>query len=324
MKPRILHLIGDQRPGGSNYLVQRLIESELKNQFNFTILTLEQAKLHLRELQPDVIVFHYPCNWKYLLDLVYLKCHCPIYICEHHYCRGFVEFEVPSSFRFYTLLRLAYGLVNGVIAVSHAQGEWMRKNRLVNPDKVQVISPALPIDALLKLPSKLLQTPLVLGSYGRFAPQKGFDLLLQAIALVQPAKVQLRLGGYGQDEDKINDLARHLPHVTLVGPIDNVADFLSTCDVVVIPSRWEAWGLVCLEAKAAGKPVIVSAVDGLKEQVKSCGVLVQANDVRQLAKEIDQLPKHKLVMWGRQGRANVSSAWQDCLRSWENFFIQIT
>lgn len=319
MKPKVLHVIGDKRAGGSNHLVRHLIQSPLGEEFAFSMLRLEEVKGQIKQIQPDVIIFHYPCAWKYLRDLLWLKRYAPVFIYDHHYCEGFEVHQVPSRFRFRQMIRLAYAIADGVLSVSQAQARWMTENGLVKASKIQVISPATPVEGLLQLPPKELGEPLVLGAYGRFAKQKGFDLLLQAIAQLPPEKFQLQLGGYGPDEEQIQHLAASLPQVQLKGSIQDVPAFLQACDVVVIPSRWEPWGLVCLEAKAAAKPVVVTAVDGLTEQVTACGLSVPAGDATQLAEAIASLPQQDLNSWGEKGRANVTQAWQDFLNHWQDF-----
>ena len=319
MKPIVWHLIGDKRAGGSNRLVQQLISSRLEQEFDFFVFRLEEAKAKLKTTVPDVIIFHYPCAWKYLLDLLLLKRYSKVYIYDHHYCQGFERHQVASKLRFRLMLRLAYGLADGVVSVSSAQRDWMTENKLVVPHKVRTIFSASLIDVLLRIPPKSLSHPLQIGAYGRFAPQKGFDLLLQAFASLPPAKFKLNLGGYGQDEELINELAKDLPHVKLLGAIEDVPAFLASCDVIIIPSRWEPWGLVCLEAKAAGKPVVVFVVDGLKEQVLDCGLLVTPNNSNNLAEAIASLPEQPLTKWGEVGRQSVIHCWDDFLNSWSAF-----
>lgn len=324
MKPTVWHLIGDKRAGGSNLLVKQLVNSQLKTEFNFAILRLEEAKAKIKDFSPDVIIFHYPCAWKYLLDLWLLKQHSQLYIYDHHYSQGFEQHQVRSLFRFHLMLRLAYSLANGVISISLAQRDWMLKKKLVRPNKIRTICSASPIDTLLKIPLKNPNLPLKIGAYGRFAPQKGFDLLLSAFASLPQEKFQLFLGGYGQDEQLIQDLAQNLPHVKLLGAIKDVPAFLTNCDVIVIPSRWEPWGLVCLEAKAAGKGVIAFDIDGLREQVKDCGLLVPANETTKLTEAIVSLPQQNLATWGQAGRASVVNAWSEFLQSWSKFLGEVT
>ena len=337
MKPTIWHLIGDKRAGGSNHLVNRLINSPLKEQFDFEVLRIEAAKAKLKHNSPKAIVFHYPCAWKYLADLWLFKQDSKLYIYDHHYSQGFERHQVSSKCRFRLMLRLAYSLADGVVSISDAQRDWMLTNKLVKPDKTRTIYSASPIDTLLTIPPKNPSNPLKIGAYGRFAPQKGYDLLLPAFASLPAEKFQLYLGGYGQDEQLIQDLAKDLPHVKLIGAIEDVPAFLADCDAIVIPSRWEPWGLVCLEAKAAGKPIVAFAVDGLSEQVMAdgkmgrwgfeignCGVLVPANNIEQLNKAIASLPQQDLTAWGKAARASVINAWDEFLHSWKLFLEEVT
>jgi glycosyltransferase involved in cell wall biosynthesis len=198
---------------------------------------------------------------------------------------------------------------------------------LVNSQKVRVITPASRVENLLKIPTKLPTKPLILGAYGRFARQKGFDRLLKIMALLSPEKFQLQLGGYGPDESIIQALATNLPQVHLLGPIENVAEFLAHCDAILIPSRWEPFGLVCLEAKAAGKPVLVAQIDGLPEQVENCGVILPPDDLnawKNAIAHLEKLPKEDLIILGQIGRESVSNAWENCLKNWETFLREAT
>jgi glycosyltransferase involved in cell wall biosynthesis len=324
MKPIVWHLIGDKRAGGSNLLVQQLINSQLAKQFDFEVLRLEAAKTKLKYSSPKAIIFHYPCAWKYLVDLWFLKQHSKLYIYDHHYSQGFEQHQVASKSRFRLMLRLAYSVADGVVSISQAQRDWMLAHKLVNPGKIRTICSASPVDPLLAIPANSPSFPLKIGAYGRFAPQKGFDLLLTAFKSLPPAQFQLYLGGYGQDEQLIKNLAQDLPHVKLLGAIEDVPAFLANCDIIVIPSRWEPWGLVCLEAKAAGKPIVAFAVDGLTEQVQDCGLLVTPDELNQLAAAIASLPQQNLAAWGQASRTSVVNAWAEFLGSWAIFLGEVT
>lgn len=327
MKPKVWHIIGDKRAGGSNHFVNQLISSPLGDRVDFLVLRLEEVKARLKTEKPDVIIFHYPCAWKYLGDLLYLKTKSRLFICDHHYCQGFEADQVRSQFRFRWLLKIAYGLADGVISISRSQRQWMLEANLINPQKIRVIPPASRVENLLKIPTKLPTKPLILGAYGRFARQKGFDRLLEIMALLPPEKFQLQLGGYGPDESIIQQLAANLPQVHLLGPIENVAEFLARCDAILIPSRWEPFGLVCLEAKAAGKPVLVAQVDGLPEQVENCGVILPPDDLnawKNAIAHLEKLPPEDLIILGQIGRESVVNAWETCVENWESFLREVT
>jgi glycosyltransferase involved in cell wall biosynthesis len=79
--------------------------------------------------------------------------------------------------------------------------------------------------------------------------------------------------------------------VIFAGWQDQAAALMPGCDVIVIPSRWEGFGLVALEAMAAARPLVASRVGGLEEIVVSgvTGLLVSPEDRRALAEAVSRL-----------------------------------
>lgn len=133
-------------------------------------------------------------------------------------------------------------------------------------------------------------------SYGRFVYEKGFDVLLQAFSeLVSCCPIRLILAGHGDLKDDLHRLCRDLEiteHVEFVGWVDNVTQYLLDCDLCVIPSRVEPFGLVLLEAMASGVPIVTTKTTGamsiLDDQVAS---LCEPDDVQSLKDAIiDSLP----------------------------------
>ena len=135
------------------------------------------------------------------------------------------------------------------------------------------------------------QTPTIFA-VGRLEPVKGFDVLLAALprvlAFVPDARV--RLGGSGSASGSLADQIGRLgltDSVTPLGPLtgDQVAVGMASADVVVVPSRREAFGIVILEAWRAGTPVVASRVDGIAGLVEDgvTGLLVPPGDAPALA-----------------------------------------
>lgn len=313
MKHKVLILVSDKKMGGIKSTIDALVTSHLTEKFEFIVSPTDTAKQILSSLQPSVLIFNTACNWKIipkLLSVKLLNPHTKIIINEHHYSGGFEQYNVSSLFRFHLMLKLSYGLADRVVAVSRAQGKWMQQNRLLSPKKLTVIESCSVLEKFFAIDPKPAKRPLVLGAYGRFCLQKGFDVLLEAMKLVPPAEVKLHLGGEGPLEAELKQLAEGLDNVKFLGRIDDVPSFLQECDAVVIPSSWEPWGIVCLEAKAAGKPVIVSDVDGLSEQVHNYGILVPPRDPVKLAQAIASLSNQDLEIWGKASRESVKHAWQ--------------
>ncbi|HIK04791.1 MAG TPA: glycosyltransferase family 4 protein [Trichormus sp. M33_DOE_039] len=325
MKAKIYHLIGGQGmgwTGGIKATLKSLENSHLSRKFEFTIVPISEASSLLSKQRPDAIIVHAASSWRSLLTLWNLKFKAKLIINEHHYSAGFETCNVPSVGRFHRMLKTAYGICDRVIAISQGQQSWMLKSQLLPAEKITLIQSSRIVDGFLAVPSKprIANQPLIIGAYGRFCLQKGFDILIDAVKQLSNPRIIVRIGGGGQDEDQLKQLAATCPQIEFVGRIDDVPAFLNQCDAVVIPSRWEGWGNVCLEARAAGKPIIASAVDGLSEQIQGCGILIPPGNPVALAKAIQELadlPAAELAEMGQQGKASAINAWDNYLSNWQ-------
>ncbi|HUU57615.1 MAG TPA: glycosyltransferase family 4 protein, partial [bacterium] len=130
---------------------------------------------------------------------------------------------------------------------------------------------------------------------GRLAPQKGVDVLIQAVGFAGP-RVRLRVAGEGPDEEPLRRVAADYAggKVEFLGRLDarRLAEEMASARAVVVPSRWpENTPAVILEAFAAGAPVVAARVGGVPEMVDDGveGLLFEAGDVRGLADILERL-----------------------------------
>jgi glycosyltransferase involved in cell wall biosynthesis len=140
------------------------------------------------------------------------------------------------------------------------------------------------------------RAPLVLA-LGRLHPNKGFDLLLEALAAIR--EVHLWIAGDGPLRPQLERLATRLgvsERVRFLGWRDDVPNLLACADLFVCPSLHEPLGNVVIEAWSAGLPVVATASDGpvgLIEDGES-GILVplpgdRAGGPRALARAIERV-----------------------------------
>lgn len=132
---------------------------------------------------------------------------------------------------------------------------------------------------------------------GRLVPQKGFDLLLHAWARVWPKSPQwrLRIVGSGADGPKLNQLASTLGVKDGVDFVPNTSDMVSEYQraaLFVCSSRFEGFGLVLVEAKSFGLPIVsfdcaCGPSDIVRDDVD--GQLVPAEDTHAMAVALDRL-----------------------------------
>lgn len=82
----------------------------------------------------------------------------------------------------------------------------------------------------------------------------------------------------------------HIEDVIFTGSRDDVEKIIPSCDVLVLPSFSESFGLVLIEALACGKPVIGSDVGGISEIINDdVGLLVNPKDVSSISKSVDEI-----------------------------------
>ena len=156
---------------------------------------------------------------------------------------------------------------------------------------------------------------LQLCAIGRLSEQKGFALLIDAMAQCADIPgLHLTLVGDGPLRAQIEAAIAHhalQPRVTLTGWLDEarVRDTLAASHALILPSFAEGLPVVIMEAMAAGRPVIATAIAGIPELVTpEIGWLVPAGDATALANAIRTLaatPPLTLSQMGQAARARV-------------------
>jgi glycosyltransferase involved in cell wall biosynthesis len=143
---------------------------------------------------------------------------------------------------------------------------------------------------------------------GRFDYQKGIDVLYSAMQQLGPEYAAIAIGDASAGDF---ELRQQLPNVIQTGWLsrDAVQAYLQSCDVFVMPSRWEGFGLSALEAMRAGRSVVASKVGGLTELVQDGvnGYLVQADDSAALAAALRRCTPERVAAMGAAGRTRFES-----------------
>lgn len=133
--------------------------------------------------------------------------------------------------------------------------------------------------------------PLALA-LGRLHPNKGFDVLLEALA--RAPRLHLWIAGEGPEEGALRARATALGldgRVRFLGWRRDVAALLAACDMLACPSRHEPLGNVVIEAWAHGRPVVAAASQGPRQLVRDgeTGLLVPVEDADALARAMAAL-----------------------------------
>ncbi len=218
----------------------------------------------------------------------------------------------------------------GFIAVSEAVRQGLEQVGAVSSANLEVIhngidlppeNPALgPAGTRLRLQAGVSPDDPLIGFVGRLCPTKGIETLIQAVARLRPRWPRLKLclvvgetvgTGY---RAQLTDLVHRLgldDRVVFAGYIDEAARLSGAFDIQTVPSLAEPFGLVSLEAMAAGVPLVVTDSGGSPEIVRDGveGFLVPPADEEVLARKLDCLldsPGLRMEM-GQRGRLRVKA-----------------
>jgi glycosyltransferase involved in cell wall biosynthesis len=137
---------------------------------------------------------------------------------------------------------------------------------------------------------KLEDKPIVLF-VGNLIKRKNVDSLLEA-KKVANSDYYLVVVGDGPLFKKLRKKVEeeHIRDVIFTGSRDDVEDIIPSCDVLILPSYSESFGLVLIEALACGKPVIGSDVGGITEIITDdVGLLIDPTKVSSIAMAVDRM-----------------------------------
>nr|WP_256435069.1 glycosyltransferase [Deinococcus sp. JMULE3] len=134
----------------------------------------------------------------------------------------------------------------------------------------------------------------VIGFAGRITRDKGIEDLYRAFRLLTGDYILLIIGSI-ESNDPIDPVIlqeiRSRQDIIMPGFVDNIADYYHIMDVLVLPSYREGFGMVALEAAAAGVPAIVSDSTGVRDAVihQHTGLVFKTGDFVQLSRSMEEI-----------------------------------
>lgn len=235
----------------------------------------------VKDIDPDFVISNWTSiNCFTLISLLGQRRRVVVY--EH------IHFGSPSFF-WRLLRRIIYPFATVVTALTEGDCSQLKK---INRRTLKVKNP------LTVRPSALSERNgrRILG-VGRLVSQKGFDLLIEAFALLSEECPDwtLSLVGDGPERQNLEMLAQKLgvaERVYFHGAQSSVGKFYESASIFVLSSRFEGFGLVIIEAQAHGVPVVAfDCPRGPSEIIRHGynGLLVEPEDVKELAAAIKKL-----------------------------------
>ncbi len=150
---------------------------------------------------------------------------------------------------------------------------------------------------------------------GNPLPIKRLDLLLNAVKSLNDSNLALVVVGGGYELEKYKELAKGLNNVYFAGQCDDkqkLSDYYNAAWCVAVPSDYESFSLVAIEAMACGVPVVASNIAGLADKIHdgSNGYLFDKGSVESLVavlRKAAALNADKRMVMGQKGRAEVEN-----------------
>lgn len=149
---------------------------------------------------------------------------------------------------------------------------------------------------------KLEDDVVIIGNASALSPQKGYPTLIRAAAELRNLNLKFKIfiAGDGDERESLEKLVQNLElcnHITFLGFLKNVPEFLSCLDILAIPSNNEGLGTVILDAILAGCCPVGSRVGGIPEIIKDneTGLLIEPGDYKKLAEQLSYLINNQRV-----------------------------
>jgi glycosyltransferase involved in cell wall biosynthesis len=332
-KIEICHVITDLDVGGAEFMLKRLLEHNIAHRAEiavvslmdtgkigeqlisagFKVYTLDmQGKLAfplalirltklLRQLQPRLVQ-----TWMYHADLLGgLAAHfakCPTIVWGIHCTR--LPIGRPLTWVVMKLCSwLSKRIPDHIVCVAEA-ARLMHVSYGYDQSKMSVIPNGFEVEQIQprgSAPRQLLNRPefadrVLIGSVGRFHPDKGQDVLLQAAAqliLSQPKALFVLVGRQCDSQNveltQLIETYQLGQHILLMGERDDIPQLLPEFDIFCLPSRSEAFPVALGEAMLAGLPCVATDVGDCRVLVGGSNDLVPSGDAKQLAAALDKM-----------------------------------
>ncbi len=283
----------------SSYL--KIPGSEKFNIQSWAARTFRMYKRYANEFgTPDLILTHSVTWAGYAASLIKEYDGVPYLVVEH---RSFFVWSTENARKmvkpyYLPFFEKAYQNCNKLVLVS---GSLLTGLKTLMPwieEKSMVIPNMIREDMFLPPSEPRKTTPFIFIWAGRLEHVKGLDVLLKAVQLLKDRNngpVKVRLAGTGSLKSELSQMAEDLgvtDRVQFLGRIsrEEMQKEMQEANCFVLPTRYEAFGAVLIEAMATGLPVIATRSGGPDHIVsKENGLLIDPDNTDQLAKAMEQM-----------------------------------
>ncbi len=332
---RILHFINNLSGGGAEKFLYNLISSnDTKTNYQFDIILLnsnyDKYSTFLRSKKINIITIQSKNPFKILFNIYqkykkYDIIHAHLFPSFYYLAIAkiffphfpkivFTEHSTFNRRRKFYLFKwiewLIYNQYSKIICISVATKRNLLKWININKNKLEVIYNGIDLQSIYvskklnkyEIDNRIKKFDKLIILIGRFTDAKNHRLALDIINNLDK-KFKLIFVGEGELQSSIKynvDKLNLNNRVIFTGFREDVYSIINIADIILIPSKWEGFGIIAVEALSLGKQIVCSNIEGLKEVVKNQAFKVNSISnsnlyVKQIYKAIKK-PKNKLKM----------------------------
>jgi glycosyltransferase involved in cell wall biosynthesis len=317
-----VHLIADRRRMGDMLYGAPAIVHEYQSSRNPNKLlqVSRTVQRHLRSIAPDVVYLHstFPGLYGRLRWRTRVDRWATVY-CAHGWAFT-QQVSLPVKKLYTCVERFLARRTDALVSISFSELDAAVKANVVAPLHRVIYHGVPPRKEHSPVPVSVDANRTNFVFIGRFDRQKGLDLLLDAFADPRLNHVDLWLiGGTTLGHRYI---IPDQPNIKLIGWVANahIDDYIRCFDAVIVPSRWEGFGLIALEAMRNGKPVLASRTGGLAELLidRVNGRLFNPGDVEDLIRVLLEMSQSEIVRMGKMAVEICDTGFSvaDCYTRW--------
>jgi glycosyltransferase involved in cell wall biosynthesis len=259
-----------------------------------------QIEDKIKAFKPDIIHYHWPSgSMDYMLGGIY-KLGIPVVV-TLHVAIGSTRFMFDKVwYAHFTALKGYLRRSAAVISISKFVAEQVDRRLTLGKDR-HVLLYAGVDQAVFKPSKKKASGPLKLIFVGQIMPEKGIDVLIDAVRQINKSqRMELSIIGRGHLESRLRHETANEDFIKWIGFLPqqkDIAEHYAGSDVTVLPTRWdEAFSLVPIESLSCGTPVIATAKGGTPEIIDDgkTGFLLKECDRELLVKMLLSLDRKRL------------------------------
>lgn len=188
--------------------------------------------------------------------------------------------------------RFMYGRYDKIISISQQTQDALTSWLNQHDSRFVVINNGVDIKRFSSVAAPVEHNSLIMVS--RFASSKDQETVIRSMQYIKDAT--LRFVGDGPNRVHCEEIAKDLglsERIKFLGTRSDVPELVASSYIGIQSSNWEGFGLTAVELMAAGKPVLATDVDGLKQVVEGAGEIFHLGDARGLAAKISHLLNDK-------------------------------